>query len=589
MIPRTRHAEVRIRVWSGANWNQGSPKITLTPDNGLMSLDALNTTPAGDSLDGTFTLDPAGLNIAPRDTITVDVRETIQGIWVPRYAGIITTASNPRSEDRQTIRVTGIRQRMFETITQTGYLDAGDVAAQVRSILNQAIHRPTGTTYASADVPDLGFELGPRATAYETVGDFLDAMAGFVGAFVVPTGQTYTYDGHTYQPGETVPPVAWGIRPDGSIYFRRPAPTPPAEFRDGDQRTDIDWQPISAEDATGDILLTYLGALNTEDVDFERMTFTDSDIPDNYYDETTPALVMVQPIARIHGRLPLTQARTPTHATRVQIDGPLDLMEPLPLSDMTAIPGTGITNPNHAVDGDPDTYAELTDPIAELTIIADADYDGVWKIVYSMDHPEGVSISTRARIGLDLPAPAVRFASAVTQSRMRGTNGEKRTIYLPAVLTAALSAPFRDPWTLTGPKTLWFYRTTSLDASSSFHFRIYEVEYLVPDCDLGTTDAERDASRSARYADAHRRVPAPEVARITYHGFGPTTHELKITPHTGPSIQAWTERITLAATPTSGITTTYHAGQQWPAQVQEQRILLERLARRSVQDGGRRR
>ncbi|MFA5569338.1 MAG: hypothetical protein WC972_11915, partial [Trueperaceae bacterium] len=253
MIPYNPPITWRIRVWNGNAWNQGSPKETLTPDNGPVSIDALNLTPQGDSLDGSFTLVPAGLNVAARDTITVDTHDGSG--WVPRYAGVITTAGNPRSTDRQAYRTAGIRQRLFETIVQTGYLDTDDVAAQVRTILNQARHRPTGTTYTSSDVPNLGFQIGPRATAWETVGDFLDAMAGFVGAFAVPSGETYTYDGHTYTAGQTVPPTQWGVRPDGSIYFRRPAPTPPAAFHEGDQRTTIDWQQINAEDATGDVLL----------------------------------------------------------------------------------------------------------------------------------------------------------------------------------------------------------------------------------------------------------------------------------------------------------------------------------------------
>lgn len=592
MIPRTPPLEWRIRVWSGNAWNQGAPKETLTPENGPMSIDALNITPQGDSLDGSFTLVPAGLNIEARDSITVEIHDGSN--WRPRYAGIITTAGNPRSTDRQTYRTAGIRQRLFETINQLAYVDAGDVAAQVRAVLAMSQHQPAGMTYTASDVPDLGFQLGPRATAYETVGDFLDAMAGFVGTFAVPPGQTYTYDGHTYQPGEIVPPTQWGVRPDGSIYFRRPAPGSAAVFSEGDQRTTIEWAPINAEDATGDVLLLYLGALNTQDIDFVQSVVTDRTGFTDYVISAQTELTM-QPIARLNGRVHLTNANTPAHATRHQVDGPVDLMDPVPMSRLSVTMNTqDVTNPNNAIDGNPATFTRIGpndgpgyEPTNyQVSVSADGiTADGVWRIRYQHDDgaPEDNAPVLQVLLIGDNPGPS---HTAVYQLAAPLDGTTTRTIWVPCLSGAKWDSP-GERYTANTRAVLWF-RWWAPPNSSRF-LRIYEIDYYVPDCDLYATAAGKAGSRSARYADAQRREPAPEVARITYHGDGPQTHEIQVRPLTGGTIQAWTERITLAMTTAAGITTTYHAGQEWPAQVQEQRILLERLARRSVTEGGRRR
>lgn len=593
MIPRTPPLEWRIRVWSGNAWQQGTPKEELTPERGPMSLDALNLTPQGDSLDGSFSLVPAGLALEPRDTLTVDLHDG--ATWVPTYAGIITTAGNPRSTDRQTYRTAGIRQRLFETINQTGWVEEGDVAAQVRAVLSASHHRPAGMTYTASDVPDLGFQLGPRATAYETVGDFLDAMAAYVGAFAVPPGETYTYDGHTYQAGEIVPPTRWGVRPDGAIFFRRPAPTDAATFAEGDQRTDVEWAQINAEDATGDIVLLYVGAANVDDPGV-KFRVASANIPP-LWSTSDPTEVIMQPIARLNGREVLDVNNAPTHATRHQVDGPLDLMDPVAasrfgfgvLEDVTGVPD-GPDWPANTVDGNPNTYVELKpslyepppviNPVTTYTASLPTDQrdkEGVWKMVYRLENPGDE----------EEPLIHVDLGSSVGISYyLLHTGTDRRTLWLPNLLPARWN---QDPrWPL-GMRPIFQITWGMFGDRTGRFLRIYELAYYTPDCDHYTTEATRAGSRSARYADAHRREPSPEVAQITYYGRGPQAHELQVIPQDGAPVTAWAERITLALTTANGITTTYYAGQEWPAQVQEQRVLLERLARRSVTDGGRRR
>lgn len=576
----------RLQVWDAPLAITSSPSRTLTPNTGLISIDGANLTAQGDSLDAELTIQPDAARVPPRAMIRLQTQNTPTEPWISRYLGLVTTGGNPRSKKLQTIRAAGARQRLFEKIVRLGHVPGGDVATMVRTVLNDSATKPAGFTFTNADAPTQSFQLGDRAPAYETAGDFLDAMTATVGAFAVPSGTTYTYDGRAYQPGEIVPPTQWGVRPDGSIFFRRfqtgAADQQQHAISEGDNRISVEWAEINAEGATGDPLLIYAGQLNLQEAGFTRARVYRGTGSVEYYRE--PPLVI--PIARLRGRN-LVGSSNPAHATRHQIPGPLDFMirkggtMDVFAGDVTnpgavRTPGIGSSALFHA------TTARAAYLIGEWPASA---ADGVWKLVYST--PQGFAAgSALLTYGFSI-APPVGTNYAIIESALPLTNGEISTIWIPNLGLAQWGAdpagtlrPFIDiraQQTADGPPPKY---------AAIGGILVYEISYYIPDCDEGTADH----SQSARYADSLERKPAPEVARVTYAGLGPLAAAIRVYPAAGSSpADAPVDRTEVSITQDAGILTTYHAGQAWPAYIEEQQVLLDRLARRAVNEGGRRR
>lgn len=565
----------RLTAITAESWG-GTPRVTIDADDGVAAIDTLTLSPLGDSLDGQLTADPSAADLRPRDAVTFETHDLTTDTWVPRWAGIVTTAGNPRATSPQTYRLAGIRQRMYEKIVQLTYVPEGDVGEMVRAVLAASTTLPAGITYDAADVPDLGFTMGGRAGAFETAGDFLDAMTATVGPFVVPPGETYAYDGRTYAAGEVVPPAEWGVRPDGAIYFRRTKPGNPGPliFSPTDARTNVEWAPINAEDATGTPLLVYAGQINTQDAAITEATYRN---PGGSTVRAKSALPL-HPIARLNGRTPL-DGNNPPVASTVYLDGPADFMAKTP--GLTAPSTTGVTNPGNAIDGDPATFATCTGGPAPMHLLitkASAQRDGAWRVTYATSVESSLPLMCRLQYVEVLPSTGGMSISYV----LPHTGGEIKTIWLPFPMFAEY----------TGSRATLEPRLTISSNSNTAGLilvaNIYEVEYWQPDCDLTTPV---DASKSARYADALKRNPASlEVARITYDGLPDLNRAAKILqPSPAPAVKVDIERATLALTVDGGVRTTYYAGQAWPATVKEQQVMLARLARRAVAEGGRRR
>lgn len=571
LAPRLRW---RLKSINADLWGISGPMTETYPDDGALAIDNLGLTPQGDSLDGQITALPGITTLRARDVVILEIYDGTT--WLPRWAGLITTGGNPRSTTAQTYRAAGIRQRLFEQYIHTPYLPGGDIATMVRTVLNDPRNIPAAMTFTNADAPLCQFELGARAGAYETTGDFLDAMTAMVGTFAVPPGETYTYDGHTYTGGDVVPPVEWGIRPDASIYFRRQPYAAPIIFAEGDNRVDIEWSPINVEDHVASVLLFYVGELNLREASFEAASGQDAG--GTWQEQEPPP---IRPAARYNG-IDLPDYAVATSVSRVVIDGPQDFMDKAPAPTLTS---SNTTNASNAVDGNPATYATLAleNPPGSLSGgILEAAYasgrrDGAWRITYSTDR---AARDLGAHFSYGFINSAGNRSSAIHGALP--TTGDVNTpnvIWLPNLVQARYAPAFPNtpfdemqPWL-----QIWNMNSQAM--------RVYEIEYWVPDGDLYGL-----SSRSSRYALSLIRPSTQEVARIDYQGLGSIARDLQITPAAGGSpIAAYAERITLTLDPETGIRTTYYVGQAWPAQIREQQVLLDRLARRAVDEGGRRR
>ena len=571
MNPRRTPLAWRVRGWRATTWQSGSPAWTLTPDMGAARIDALSVTPQGDSLDGQISLIPnLGPAIRARDEVIVEFYDPVSAAWEAKYAGVIMTTSDPGSSDMQAYRLAGIRQRLFETITPLTWIDGADVAAMVHAALSDAASRPTGMTWSGA--PTLGFELGPRAPGFETIGDMLDALVATVGAFAVPSGDTYAYDGRTYAAGDIVPPCTWGVLPTGQIFFRRAPAQPPLIFDPSDARTTVTWAQATAEGDTGDPILIYVTGLNTTDVDKARS-----------YAVTTGSVVHasdgpdypLRPVARVRGRV-IVEGNLPAHGSRITLTGPVDYMRPN--AAITVGNAGSAINASNALDGNPATYAEYSGDIALPAFyyeLGPTALDGAAKITYSNEATGNMPFT----VEIIYSSASTPGASAGVQYQLRPTRdlSGQRTVWLPAPMHAAYDGAKGNT-----KVQIWIGAQRQIDVAGVI--RLYAVEWWQPDGDL-----LGDKSVSARFADAQVRQTV-DATRIDTHRIGALGRDaLILDPFGGPDRVAYCERIMFTVTPEQGMLTSYYTGQAWPAAVEEQRIMLDRLARRAVGDGGRRR
>lgn len=537
-------------------------RATLTAADEVARLDSFTISPQGDCGDGVFTALPSAVAIEPRDIVVVEVDTT--GSMEAIYKGVVTVCGNPRSDDAQAYRVVGIRQRMYEQVVLDASVTGGDVAAMVRQVLSNSSNLPAGVTYTATDVPDLGFELGNRYPAYETVGDFLDAMMATVGRFIVPSGSSYTYDGTTYAPGDVVPAVTWGVRADGSIYFRRPAATSAIAASELDARTLVTWNEINAEAAVTDNVLIYLAAFDL--THFIAVNWR-SGSGDSAHNSSDPPTMV--PVARWNGEAYTTAISGDDEALiqRAVVPNPLDYM----LSAPGGTPAeTGWNGTANTRDGDLATFNQqtTTSGLSELRVLNIPASDGLLRLRYSADGAGGTNALWQ--LAVRIKASSTDYVEMVYE--VPDSAGGVTDLWLPVGVITDYSGTL--PFTGAAAIDLWVRGGTS-------GFRIYEIQFWVPDGDLGGT-------AGALYAEGITRPIPSEVASVAYDGRGQLAAWMNLETTTG-TITLPLERIEYGISTEQGITTTYYAGQAYPSDLETQRVILDRLARRAVAEGGRRR
>ena len=175
----------------------------------------------GNCLEARFRGLASDLDIGPRDVLSLQVREDPEGDWISRYAGTVVTAGAPRSKRNSRFKLVGLEKRVREWEIASEATEGGDVGAMVRSVLDNADNRPPEIFFSEPFVPDVNFEMGERMHFHEKLGDFLDDMAASLPGFVVPEGETYTYQGIEFTEGDIIPPVTWGVDRLRRIFFLR--------------------------------------------------------------------------------------------------------------------------------------------------------------------------------------------------------------------------------------------------------------------------------------------------------------------------------------------------------------------------------
>lgn len=530
----------QLLVWAA----DGTAKDTITVDGSIAALVGLDVDGAGNCLEAEFVAVPSEVDIVARDIIQLQV-QTDGVTWTSVYKGYIAIAGAPRADDFRTYKAVGLKQRFYEILLTEPVIGAADVATMVDQAIS-SLPLPTGVTYAAADVSTQTFQLGDRYPRLEYAGEFLDAVTDSVGSFIVPTGSNYTFNGVTYDSGDTVPATRWGVRGDGSFYFTRPQATA-VEVDENSRDVLVTWSDVAAEEVYDGVNLVFA----SEYAGLDGFSYSEGG--------TAVGQPAPFPIAYT------VQDGNYESTRRVTLDAPLDFMMngALVVNAMA-----GWSNPSNAVDGDNSTFAESTDdsgpelllgatwPTGSPGVIVRARYQlsGTQIALFS-----GGTADENLRLKLTWKVGSGRFDD--------GVFGAERK-FLPVTDSPAIEDVY---WVLPTPADV-------LDDAVSLHLsfvaasgmRIYEVEAWVVDQDAASLLAE-----------GYLRSPQSDASLVELVGqLGSVSQDLTLTPVDELAVTVPVERIEYTLTNEAGLQTVYHLGQAFDAERLSQRAVHEALSAR---------
>lgn len=529
---------------------------TFTPTNQLGDLGEFEILPGGICGDGQFTLLRSAITVGLRDLVLVET--SADGVtFTPLYLGTVVQIPNPRTDELGVVRTVGLKQRLYETTVQETILFSGDVGKLFRDAM-AGLALPQGVTFTNTNAPLTDFTTGIRFPKYESVGALADALAQQVGSFIVPTSTTYTYDGTTFTAGQTVPPVVWGVTATGALVWRRPLGSS-LSVSENDLNTRIEWLPIQSEQLVNRVNVIYATAFDLSLFEVASVTGTTGagtlSVPDPI------------PIRRVFSAPGVTNATAAT----------INAVVPDPLTIMTQSPSIGYdtgdvwTTPEEMVDNNPATYGEKLGGGAVLfgpktfnsttTRIGDGFGQGIIIFQYS----------SLAEITFELEVVnAVINQVPILYGRLPPTGALNITNRVGLLVATPNPATFENL-----PQGLG--STLLIDTLDDV--RIHLVQGFRPDVDAGAT-------RDRAFAESFFTTEKSAVSNVRISGIGAVAPRLTIAPLSGASLTATVARIGFTLTTEGGAQTVYYVEQAFSADEEAQRVVLERLSRRAVKEGG---
>ena len=331
--------------------NSGSEQIIILK---ISELDNFDRSPDGNCVEAKFTAKDIGIRARDLVSLEADTGNGFTRVWTGYVAvpGAVNDDLNPAP-----FSLVGLKQRFAEIQWKGPVLARADVGAQVRAILADPDHLPAGVSYNSTNVPNLGFINGQRFYAGESVKEVLDALA------------------------EMVPGVTWGVNADGAVFFKKESPSD-YTFTHGVNTTEIVFEPVNAEEVVTKVALEVPG-VNLEGLQtgmfYEGASFASSQA--------------VFPAFYIHAE-DLNNHFLYNAWRKITWPGGIPPYY-VPAGQTTTFGDISFTNPNHALDNSPDTFANLKD-VAPGSAVSEGFYDVNY---YTSDLADGFQysyISSRA-------------------------------------------------------------------------------------------------------------------------------------------------------------------------------------------------
>jgi len=537
----------------------------ITPDAGVASLDSFSVDGAGNCLEAQFRASPKFVDIRPRDIVSLEVSEDNGSTWTPVYRGYVVTAGNPRSDDIQAYKLVGLRQRFFEITNTITHLDSDDPATQASNLfthLDSEGDWPAGVVSSVPLIPLTAFlneDVYPQAESY---GDTFKQIADAAGRFVVNLGDSYTYDGVTYNEGDTVLGVRFGVDASGNAFFRRPQGNV-VTYAEGDDGIVANYVQVTGEEIFDIIELVYanenkiIAETSSKDyVTFDGTTFRGFPISE----------AIVQPLKR-------TFIFGGNNSRRVvNLQSPLAFMTTENIS--VANTSGGVTNASGAISGG-------------VTAMSDFGGSVYYENTDMLVKPDGFLITFEARRTDDenyyltvvfgstfgprtLEGHVARVGNISPERSIDVTNNFQ--FYSLTVLPAANVNPTSD---VTTPRDVFETRGLEM-GGKEVEFR--NLNIYVPDVDAGGTTSEQFASGFVRDVQEN-------VAEVKSVGeLGQVADRVNWTPERESPVTVPVERIQYTLTTRDGLVTTYELGQAYDAEALSQRKVLKDLAREAVSE-----
>lgn len=330
-------------------------------DGGIVGLPSFNLDPSGNCISLTFDAVAKRNAIAPRSIITLERYDG--STWVAWWKGMVTTVGTTRSDQVQRYAALGLKQYYYERVLRTPrWPEQPDVSTDAANIPDSgAINGfAYGVTRTAASTPTLGFSIGVTLPYRQMFGEFLDQRANQVGSFIVPTAETYTYDGVTYNAGDTVPATVWGVNADGLFFFRRTLASSVA-VTEADPEVKVTWAPKSTEGKANAIDFTVIADVDRTKLLAVKAQQTYSGPPGFFGGAWVSTEQTFVPLST---RRPSSVSSYPVIERRFQVENPLDVFKRNSITFNTNSLWSNISN---ATDSDPLTYANFGGTFTAIT------------------------------------------------------------------------------------------------------------------------------------------------------------------------------------------------------------------------------
>jgi hypothetical protein len=541
----------------------GTLKGTYTPSDPFSQLGEIGIDRGGSCGDAQLSLLQSGVSVALRDILEIETSDD-GTTFTPLYLGTVVQVPNARTDELDVVRCVGLKQRLYEAACSTEMLFSDDVASMFATAMTDHPSTaptpalPAGVTFSSGDAPATGFTAGDRYPKYESLGALADALAGFVGSFVVPTATTYTYDGVTFNAGDLVPGVVWGVNAAGELFFRRPVGAPLA-VDEGDVDTRIEWLPVEAEQFVNRVNVIYASAYDLRL--FNRVWITGTAGTGNQFAPDPLPIVRTFSAAGV------------TDETAAEYNAVTD--DPLAIMTQSAALGydtfVAWTNPSNMVDNNPSTFAQkngggavefkLETFSSATTGIGDGFGQGIFILEYASTAPVDFEMTVVTN---------VINQNTIFYGTLPAT-GDLGLVERVGLLVATQKQVALENLPQGLSSEIYFETTGDI--------RIHRAQAFRPDVDAGAT-------RDRRFAESFFTVPRSNASTVSVTGIEPLADEVVITPLVGSAVTARIERVGYSISTGEGAQTVYYVDQAFAANEEAQRVVLERLARRAVREGG---
>ncbi len=586
----------RLRVWDADGVsNERAYEVPGAPEARITRLE-WDVARGGRCLSCSWDGLPSALDVGPRDVVQVQTRAGPGDAWVNRWLGYVTSAPSANIDDVGAYQAVGLYQRLYE-INARFMTDGGDVgfaAQNVAPVTGGAyVLRPGGMLSfgAGVDIPLTGSQMGIATMTLVSAGDVYDHLAELVGQFVVPPGETYEYDGHTFVAGDLVPAVVWGINADGVLFFRRPT-TSEAIVNENDADVAVRWLNETGEEFYNVVRLAF--PFGWDQKLLKRAVFVEASgsWPSGGTISGSTEVLEPRPMAFSYG--PGLQGPVGARSERlVVLENPLDLMLQ---GEVTVTANADWDDLANVTDGDITTFAapvaasvpsargyataiDETVPTALVLTVTQPDLfedgflytpHGLWALRYATDEPapiiesfqDGATVVTDEVGDAEVSTAGIAFTVAMeTMFELPSANTDQNIVvsqvFLPSVSPAnGLDYAFGANWARGRKMTLVGVTGT----------RLYDARYYAP-----------DQEACSLYARAFLKEINRAASEIAIAGHEPLATDVIIHKRAGGTEEARVERTEYRLSTEEGAITILRVGSAYDSEEEAARIVLERV------------